>query len=673
MAIASDTRSRQLSAGPAPATGSGSEREIAFAKARRHSFIVRSLRVLLPAATIVTLASYGLFMQHSIKIGEGTLTIGPVAVSTDVLTMHNPRYEGFNDDGGRFQVSAKTAERAPREDAPIKLNGIERSIVQANKSTTRLVSPRGVFDSKANELELFESIEITSSDGMKARLTSAKAFMKEGKIISTEPVTVDMPTGSLKGNSMLVLQKSREMIFGDGVTASFKPPERKPDEKKPANSGEAKRTTTESFMGNSNAPVNVQAPTLRVDDANKRAIFTESVRAEQDGSVLTTRELEIHYDGESLGANAAAAQPPGSGRLKKLIARDDVVLLRGTDRVTTHLAEFDPVNELSVLTGAVLFTSGADRQAVGERANLDFKSDTALLTGPAVSVTQGKNVLRGRRLFVDRKNGTMQLSSPAEMGQPQGRIAARFHQPETRARKPAAEPKEEGVGLRFQTDPNAPIDIDADVLDVDDTARTATFHGDVQAVQGEFTIRTVELVATYSGQAGVNLMQQPEQPGAQKASAQLQRVQARKKVVVTSKSDQSATGDWADFDVKANTVTLGGDVVLNQGRNVVRGPRLVIDMVTGISRMETGRPSVAAPATSSASPSEAQATRQANGNGPPACGGRMCAVFYPKDAKAALKRGVDKALPQGAKERPETSSTGASSWGSTTTSSGTTR
>jgi len=123
-------------------------------------------------------------------------------------------------------------------------------------------------------------------------------------------------------------------------------------------------------------------------------------------------------------------------------------------------------------------------------------------------------------------------------------------------------------------------------------------------------------------------------------------------------------------------VTLGGDVVVNQGRNVVRGPRLVIDMVTGVSRMETGRPSAGAPATSSAPPASAQSAgdaKNANGETIKACGGRMCAVFYPKDAKAALKRGVDKALPDRAKrqseDKPGSNSTGASSWNSTTTTS----
>ncbi len=54
-------------------------------------------------------------------------------------------------------------------------------------------------------------------------------------------------------------------------------------------------------------------------------------------------------------------------------------------------------------------------------------------------------------------------------------------------------------------------------------------------------------------------------------------------MIVTSKNGQDATGDWADFDVKANKVTLGGDVVLTQDKNVVRGTRLVIDMTTGQS------------------------------------------------------------------------------------------
>ena len=68
------------------------------------------------------------------------------------------------------------------------------------------------------------------------------------------------------------------------------------------------------------------------------------------------------------------------------------------------------------------------------------------------------------------------------------------------------------------------------------------------------------------------------------------RIKAKTKVQITSKDDQSATGDWADFDPKANMATLGGNVVLKQGKNVVRGTKLVIDMTTGESVIKTEAP-----------------------------------------------------------------------------------
>ena len=674
MAIATDTNGRHLPTEPAPAAWStGLDRSRAFARARRHSIFVRWLKVLLPVGAVAVLSSYGIFVQHSVNVGDGKLKIGPVAFSSDVLTMHNPQYEGYSKDGSRFSVAARTAEQDAGQKGPIRLSTIEGSIIQPDSTATTLRATRGVFDSKANALELFDEIEIKSSDGMAARLTRAMILMKESKIVSNEPVTVEMATGSLKGNSMVLLQKTREVTFSDGVAARLKPQNRaKADPDRASRSASAS-----NLIGAGDGPMDVIAPTLVINDARKTAVFSGNVRAEQDGSVLTAQELGVLYEGGGTSEDAskqAGMANPAAGRVKRILARENVVLTRGSDRVTADLAEFDAAGETAVLTGAVTFTSGPDRQAVADRADLALKSETALLTGE-VTVAQGKNLLTGRRLFVDRKNGTMQLSTPAEAGQPSGRIASRFHQPDAKPAKREAASEGEGVGLKFHTDPTAPIEIDADVLDVDDKARTATFRGNVHAVQGEFSIRTVELIATYSGQAGVNLMQ--PQPDAQTKSgtAQLQRVQARKKVVVTSKDDQSATGDWADFDVKANTVVLGGDVTLTQGRNVVRGPRLVIDMTTGLSRMETGRP--AGSQTAGAAPQPGGETVKPGAGGWPAgnCGGRMCAVFYPKDAKDMARRGASGALAGArAKQRAEARQgkqkrepEAASSWSSTTT------
>jgi len=69
-------------------------------------------------------------------------------------------------------------------------------------------------------------------------------------------------------------------------------------------------------------------------------------------------------------------------------------------------------------------------------------------------------------------------------------------------------------------------------------------------------------------------------------SSSIKRLEARGNVVVTQK-DQVVTGETAVFDTKANLITMSGGVVLTQCKNVLRGDRLMVDMTTGVSRVES--------------------------------------------------------------------------------------
>ncbi len=41
--------------------------------------------------------------------------------------------------------------------------------------------------------------------------------------------------------------------------------------------------------------------------------------------------------------------------------------------------------------------------------------------------------------------------------------------------------------------------------------------------------------------------------------------------------------------MKSNTVTLTGNVVMTQGQNVLRGDKLVVNLTSGVSRVESGK------------------------------------------------------------------------------------
>ena len=69
-------------------------------------------------------------------------------------------------------------------------------------------------------------------------------------------------------------------------------------------------------------------------------------------------------------------------------------------------------------------------------------------------------------------------------------------------------------------------------------------------------------------------------------SSSIRRLEAKGSVVVTQK-DQVVTGESAVFDTKSNMITMLGGIVLTQGKNVLRGDRLLVDMTTGVSRVES--------------------------------------------------------------------------------------
>lgn len=600
--------------------------------ARRHSHIVRTLKAVLPLCGLAVLAAYAGVLVRTTGWGRGLAALGVPTITAENLAMENPHYEGFNKDGGRYWVTAKRAMQELKNLSLIKLEDISGELIDANKERTKLTAKRGTFNNKESVLELYDDIDVKGDNGMVAKLTRATIKTKEDVISSDQPVAISMPAGDIKAAQMTLHQKAKEYAFVDNVQTHLKPS--KPES---GNAQRAAASASPKAFGNSDEPINITSSRLDVNDATKVAVFTGDVEAVQGKSTMTTPELEVTYEGSATaagepakGADGKATPGDDKGRVKRVVAKNPVSMTDETGQhVTSRSADFDAVAQKAVLEGDVVMTEQADRRAVSDHAELDQSANTVLLTGQVV-VTQGQNELRGRRLLYNRTTSKMNLTGS---GGATGRISARFSQAGNGGPAHAATLPARGVafGGNFKTDPNAPVDVTADRLDVDDQAKQAVFTGDVKAQQAGFTVRSAELTASYSGAAGLGAGATPKAGNGE--AAKLTHLQAKKNVEVTSKEGQKATGDWADYDTHANTVTLGGDVVMTQGKNIVRGTKLVIDMTTGQSVIST-----------ESAPTASQPWLQAGENKP---GGRPSAVFYPnemKDKAAAQKPGAAAAV-----------------------------
>ena len=122
---------------------------------------------------------------------------------------------------------------------------------------------------------------------------------------------------------------------------------------------------------------------------------------------------------------------------------------------------------------------------------------------------------------------------------------------------------------------DAPIDVTADRIEVQDRADRAIFAGNVHVRQADLTLDTERLTVAYTSSDGV----------------QIQRLDASGGVVVKSPTE-TARGDFGIYDLDRKLITLVGGVQLNRQDSQVVGSRLVIDLNSGRAVIDGGGPGI---------------------------------------------------------------------------------
>lgn len=123
-------------------------------------------------------------------------------------------------------------------------------------------------------------------------------------------------------------------------------------------------------------------------------------------------------------------------------------------------------------------------------------------------------------------------------------------------------------------DSNAPIDVSADRMEVQDRADRAVMAGNVHVKQQELTLDTARLTIAYTNGAD---------------GLKMQRLDAAGGVVVKSPTE-TARGAFGVYDLNRKLITLVGGVSLIRQQSQINGSRLVIDLTTGRAVVDGGAP-----------------------------------------------------------------------------------
>lgn len=189
-----------------------------FAAARRHSRLVRLLRVAIPAGSVLAVAllvAWSMFNPLSRIPG---LSVGPITMSGSKVAMESPRLTGFRKDNRPYEVTATVAYQDIRKPNVIELKEMKAKLAMDDSGhMAYLVSRTGILDTAKEHLDLRDDIRVTTDRGEEIRLRSASIEFKSGKGFSREPVRVTTPTLVLDANGMEVAENGQRITFTGGV------------------------------------------------------------------------------------------------------------------------------------------------------------------------------------------------------------------------------------------------------------------------------------------------------------------------------------------------------------------------------------------------------------------------------------------------------------------------
>ena len=195
----------------------------AFRAARRHSRVVRILRIAIPLA--VVLGFIGIFLLTYLNplrmLARLPIDVGNLVVSGTKITMEQPRLSGFTRDERAYELSADAAKQDLTKPDLIELRNLHAKIEMQDKGTIQMSATAGIYDSKGETLKLDQNIVLSSSTGYSGRLSEATVDIRKGYVVSEHPVELQLLQGTLNANRLEIIDSGDLVRFDGGVNMTL--------------------------------------------------------------------------------------------------------------------------------------------------------------------------------------------------------------------------------------------------------------------------------------------------------------------------------------------------------------------------------------------------------------------------------------------------------------------
>lgn len=194
--------------------------EARFAMAARHSRMVRILRIAVPGAVALAMAGVigiSIFNPFRMLMPKLPLDMDNLVVSGTKITMEAPHLSGYTPDQRPYEMWAKTAIQDVTDPDHVDLHKLRTKLLMQDGSTVFLDSLTGLFDNKAQTLDLHKDIFLQTTTGYEARLSQAHIDMVKNTVDSDEHVDVKLTNGTLTSDRLHITNGGEVVLFEGNV------------------------------------------------------------------------------------------------------------------------------------------------------------------------------------------------------------------------------------------------------------------------------------------------------------------------------------------------------------------------------------------------------------------------------------------------------------------------
>lgn len=208
-------------------------RRRAFQAARRHSKLVRRLRILLPAAGVSVILAFVVVTRFALPENLD-LSAARLSVTPSSIIMERPHLKGFDRKEQEFSIKAERAVQALRNPNAVQLEAIVATMGRDGKVATTITAESGDYDRAKGTLQLRGKIAVDSAEGYAVRMTDADVDLGARTLVSPNPVTVTYGEHRTSGDSVSVTGGGDVIVLQGQVRTTLIPQKREPAPLAPA-------------------------------------------------------------------------------------------------------------------------------------------------------------------------------------------------------------------------------------------------------------------------------------------------------------------------------------------------------------------------------------------------------------------------------------------------------